>query len=107
MAGEFRYDLADVVVEKIVTDFSPGKIVIFGSVAGREAEWDGDVDIPLVMKTDDDRMARTLKVMKSVGGIQVPKDTVAITPEEFQDGEGRRVRIHERDRETGCVAYEV
>jgi predicted nucleotidyltransferase len=71
-------------VERIVTQFHPEKIILFGSHARGEANADSDVDLLIVMSVEGSKRAKQLEIRAAVHDIHVPKDIIVSRPEEFQ-----------------------
>jgi predicted nucleotidyltransferase len=71
-------------VRRIVTEFDPDKIILFGSHARGEAGPDSDVDLLIVMPVKGSKRAKQLAIRAAVHDVQIPKDIVVSRPEEFQ-----------------------
>jgi predicted nucleotidyltransferase len=72
------------IVDKIVNNFNPDKIILFGSYAYGHPTADSDMDIMIVMDTDEKPHKRAVSVRKVLKGIGIPKDIIVKTPEEFE-----------------------
>jgi predicted nucleotidyltransferase len=72
------------IVEKITDNFNPQKIILFGSYAYGHPTADSDMDIMIVMDTDEKPHKRAVSVRKILKGIGMPKDIIVKTPEEFE-----------------------
>lgn len=103
----FDYSLVERIVERIVDGFSPQMIIIFGSVAAHTAGSDSDVDILVVMETDDDTIMRGVPVRMAVHDISVDKDIIVITPDEYIAGKDDEYSFINEIVKTGYVAYEA
>jgi predicted nucleotidyltransferase len=71
-------------VERIVTQFQPEKIILFGSHARGEGTADSDVDLLIVMSVEGSKRAKQLEIRAAVHDVRVPKDIIVSRPEEFQ-----------------------
>ena len=71
-------------VRRIVSQFHPEKIILFGSHARGDAAPDSDVDLLVVMPFDGSKREKQLEVRLALRGIPIAKDIVVATPEEFQ-----------------------
>ena len=69
----FRYDLVQETVDTIVREFNPKKIIIFGSVAKGTADDHSDLDILVVMDTDERYYRRLSKIHKSFCKVRTRK----------------------------------
>ena len=103
----FPYELVDDVVDRIVTDFSPRMIVVFGSVARHEATEDSDLDILVVMETDLDLLHRGTDIRRALRGIMIPMDIVVVTPEEFEEQKDDPFEFVHEIMNAGIVVYEA
>jgi predicted nucleotidyltransferase len=71
-------------VSRIVTQFNPEKIILFGSHARGEGKADSDVDLLIVMPVEGSKRAKQLEIRAAVRDVRVPKDIIISRPEEFQ-----------------------
>ena len=72
-------------VERIVQAFNPEKIILFGSHAREEATERSDLDILVVMDSNESRAKRSGQVRRLVRPRDFDLDIVVYTPEEFQE----------------------
>jgi predicted nucleotidyltransferase len=72
------------VVQKIVDEFNPEKIILFGSYAYGKPNIDSDVDMLVVMESDERPAPRTSRVIRAVHGKTFPMDLLVRTPAEIQ-----------------------
>lgn len=70
-------------VERIVAQFDPDQIILFGSHARGDAGPDSDVDLLVVVPVMGSRREKAIEIGVALHGIRVPKDIVVTTPEEF------------------------
>ena len=71
-------------VQRIVERFSPAKIFLFGSYANGTARPDSDVDLLIVMQVRGSRHKMAVKIGVALHDIEVAKDVIVVTPEEFE-----------------------
>lgn len=71
-------------VSRIVRQFQPEKIILFGSHARGQALPDSDVDLLIVMPVTGSKRQKAVKIGVALHDIPIPKDLVVVTPEEFQ-----------------------
>lgn len=93
-------------VRRIVSQFNPDKIILFGSHARGEAGPDSDVDLLIVIPPHGSKRERVIKLYGLLAGMGVPKDVIVVTPEEFEayrDAPGTVIRTA---RQEGKVLYE-
>ena len=71
-------------VERIVRQFMPDKIILFGSHARGSAGPDSDVDLLIVMPVTGSKREKAVEIGVALHDIRVPKDLIVVTPEEFE-----------------------
>jgi len=71
-------------VERIVKQFQPERIILFGSRARGEGGADSDVDLLVVMPVEGSKREKAIEIGVALHGIRVPKDIIVTTPEEFE-----------------------
>jgi predicted nucleotidyltransferase len=71
-------------VELIVAQFQPEKIILFGSHARGDDTADSDVDLLIVMPVEGSKRAKQLEIRAAVHNVRIPKDILVSRPEEFQ-----------------------
>ena len=70
-------------VRRIVTNWNPDQIILFGSHARGEAGTDSDVDLLVVVPLNRDRRMIRLGIRRALSGIGLPKDVVVVSPQEM------------------------
>ncbi len=95
----------DAVVQKIVQEFNPEKVILFGSYAYGKPNADSDVDLLVVMESE--RPARrAIRVVKQLLDVPFPMDVLVRTPQETR----QRLQINDcfmrEIVEQGQVLYE-
>jgi predicted nucleotidyltransferase len=71
-------------VRRIVEQFAPEKIILFGSHARGDADPDSDVDLLIVMPIKGSKRDRTIEIRKALAGMGLAKDVIVATPEEIE-----------------------
>jgi predicted nucleotidyltransferase len=71
-------------VNRIVKEFRPERIILFGSHARDEGTPDGDVDLLVVMRVEGSRREKQVEVRTALHDIPVPMDIIITTPEDFE-----------------------
>ncbi|WP_218252137.1 nucleotidyltransferase domain-containing protein [Candidatus Magnetobacterium casense] len=82
-----RMDIEALLMEitrRIATMFDPERIILFGSYAGGTATSDSDIDLMIVMRTSEMPHKRAVSIRRILRDIDIPKDIVVRTPEEFE-----------------------
>ena len=78
-----RKKMISEMVNRIVENFDPEKIILFGSHARGEAGPDSDVDLLVVMPVQGSKREKQLEIRALLHGIQLAKDIVVSRPEDF------------------------
>ena len=71
-------------VKRIVTQFQPDNIILFGSHARGEAGLDSDVDLLIVMPVSGSKREKAIEIAVALHDIPVAKDVIVVTPDDFQ-----------------------
>lgn len=70
-------------VRRIVEQFHPEKIILFGSYARGTAGPDSDVDLLVVMNVQGSRRQKATEIDLSLADRRIPLDLLVVTPEQF------------------------
>lgn len=70
-------------VKRIVKEFDPEQIILFGSRARGDAGPDSDVDLLVVMDIDGPKLEKCLEIRGALRDFLVPLDILVTSPEEF------------------------
>ncbi|OGZ83903.1 MAG: hypothetical protein A2599_01375 [Candidatus Staskawiczbacteria bacterium RIFOXYD1_FULL_39_28] len=77
-----RIKIAEI-TKRIVEEYDPEKVILFGSFAWGEPGPDSDVDLLIVKNTTDDFFERGIAVRRIIDGV-LPVDILVRTPEEIK-----------------------
>ena len=72
------------IVNRIVSQFHPERIILFGSHARGTAGPDSDLDILVVMPVTGSRRQTQLQIRNVLHDIRFPKDILVSDPKEFE-----------------------
>lgn len=102
----FDYDKVNVVVKRIVDEVSPKMIVVFGSVARREAKKDSDLDL-LVVLDDDDVVDKEIysQISKLFIGLKLDFDLIVMANRDFEHYRNNKQSFTNQIVTTGEVVY--
>lgn len=78
-------EITQEIVDTIVQAVNPEKIVVFGSCAREDKQWDSDLDLLVVMHSDLPFVDRALKIRNLFKQVPCPMDIVVYTPKEVED----------------------
>jgi predicted nucleotidyltransferase len=76
-------DYIQVMTERIVRDYDPVKIILFGSHARGEAGPESDIDLLVVLPEVANKRQAAVAIRRAFTDLPVPKDIVVTTPEEI------------------------
>lgn len=94
------------VVDRIVRNFHPVKIILFGSYALGNATPDSDLDLLVVLPKVEHKRKAAIAVLRVLNGLPISKDVIVTTPQEIEE---RRKAVGDIIRpalEEGKVIYE-
>lgn len=77
------------IVEKIVKEYQPEKIILFGSWAWGNPGPDSDIDLFIVKESEEDPIERMRQVHRILFGVNAAVDVLVYTPEQTN----RRLRM--------------
>ena len=72
------------ITEKIVKEYQPEKIILFGSWAWGEPGPDSDADLLIVARSSKPRLERELKLNAILYPREIPLDILVYTPDELE-----------------------
>ncbi len=91
---------------RIVRQFRPDKIILFGSHARGDAGTDSDVDLLVVMPVKGSKRETRIAIGVALCDFGVPLDIVLSTPQEFRSRQGIPGTIERPAAREGKVLYE-
>ena len=103
-AADWR--LVDEAVRRIVQAVAPEKVVLFGSRARGDARADSDVDLLVIVQSEEPRYRRAAPLYGLLSDILIQMDILVYSPEEVEEWrEVRQAFVTTAVRE-GTVLYE-
>ena len=72
------------IAQQIVERFRPQKVILFGSYAQGKPTEDSDVDLLVILKTDEKPVHTAARISASIDH-PFPLDVLVMGPEEFED----------------------
>ncbi len=73
------------IAQKIVKEFKPEKIILFGSWAWGNPGPDSDIDLLIVKDSNKKRIERQIEIRKSLPDSNLPMDILVYTPSEIDE----------------------
>jgi len=78
-------ELIQTMTGRIVSSFSPERVILFGSRARGTANPNSDVDLLIVMKKVRDKRSTSIQIRQVLADLPIAKDVFVTTPEEIRD----------------------
>ena len=94
------------IVDRIVTRFSPRKVILFGSYANGAPDRDSDIDLLVIMDTSLRPVDQAVEIRQFVRA-PFPFDLLVRTPEQVQERLDLGDDFFRDVTETGLVVYEA
>ncbi|MCS6897579.1 MAG: nucleotidyltransferase domain-containing protein [Nitrospira sp.] len=93
-------------VRRIVSQFNPDKIILFGSHARGQAGPDSDVDLLVVMPVEGSRRRKATEIDGTLADRTIPLDLIVVTPEEFEQARDQIGSVLRPAALEGLVLYD-
>jgi len=93
------------IVDRIVRNYDPDKIILFGSYAQDTPNENSDVDLLIVKDSELPRHKRGREVRKLLYGILVPMDIIVFTNKEIEEERNLKFSFVYEVLKTGKVLY--
>lgn len=77
-------ELISVMVDRIVKQFQPNRIILFGSQARGDTDESSDVDLMVVLDHIPNKHRTAVEIGSSLRDVPISKDIVVVTPEEIE-----------------------
>ncbi|MCI0616306.1 nucleotidyltransferase domain-containing protein, partial [bacterium] len=94
------------VTKRIVENYKPEKVILFGSYAKGNPTVDSDLDLLVIKNSHLPRYKRGSEIRKHLRGMKIPIDLVVYTNEEIAKWQGVKMAFITTAIETGVVLYE-
>ena len=102
----FYYGVVETIVKRIISEFEPEKVILFGSVASHTADEYSDVDLLVVMDTNRESFYRSIPIDIALRDITIDKDIIVMTPEEFEKRKDDGYSFVNEIVRTGHIIYD-
>jgi len=71
-------------IERIVQQFDPVRIILFGSRARGAGRPDSDYDLLVILSKVEDNRRAVVAILRALNGVPASKDIVVATPDEIR-----------------------
>lgn len=99
-------ELKNEIVEQITSSINPLKIYLFGSYAYGTPDMDSDLDLAVIMNEVASKHKESVKLYKLLRGINLPKDIIVTSLEEFDFYKNEPGSVFKTINEKGVVLYD-
>jgi predicted nucleotidyltransferase len=93
------------VVNQIINNIHPDKIILFGSYAEGTPSEDSDLDLLIIQDTTLAKPKRGREIRKYLRGMKIPLDLVVYTPREIREWQDTKSAFITQIMERGKVLY--
>lgn len=98
-------DIIQEIKSRIVSGVHPEKIILFGSYAYGILTKDSDLDLLIILLTDEPMHRRVTKIRKLLQDIRIPKDIIVYTPQEVEKWKNASAAFITSIMKNGKVIY--
>ncbi len=98
-------DFIPIMTERIVRDFNPLQIILFGSQARGDADRDSDIDLLVVFGELTDKRKIAIAIDRALSDLPVAKDIIVSTPEELERSRTRIGSVLRYAQQEGKVLW--
>jgi predicted nucleotidyltransferase len=99
-------NILNTVRDRLIEGFQPQKIVIFGSAARGQNDAHSDLDILVICPFTGSRRQLMVQMDRSLGGLELARDILILTPEEFDRDKNIPGTIARPAWKEGIVLYD-
>ncbi len=94
-----------IMTERIVRDFDPLQIILFGSQARGDADRDSDIDLLVIFSELTDKRKTAIDIGRALADLPVAKDIIVSTPKELERGRPRIGSVLRYAQQEGKVLW--
>ena len=94
------------ITRRLVAEFQPEQVILFGSHAWGEPTPDSDLDLMVIVSESDERpVARAMRGYRCLNDLNVAKDILVRTRQEFDRYRHLRASLSHQIAEKGKILY--
>ncbi len=100
-------EFISIMTDRIIRDFDPLQIILFGSQARGDADRHSDIDLLIVFEklADKDKRKTAVDIRVALADLPVAKDIVVTTPEELERNRTRIGSVLRYAQQEGKILY--
>ncbi|MFH1114529.1 MAG: nucleotidyltransferase domain-containing protein [Pseudomonadota bacterium] len=99
-------EVLDEVIRRVVPQFHPKRIILFGSYAGGQPGPDSDLDLLIVMDVEGSLRRKANEIDMLLADRNIPMDLIVMTPEQYERQKNISGSIARQVEREGKVIYE-
>lgn len=100
-------EMLQTITMRLVNEFQPERIILFGSYAWGKPTEDSDLDIMVIVPDSNlPPVQRSIKAHRCLRGIHIPKDVLVKTSFEFEKLSYVHASLEAQVKEQGKIIYE-
>ena len=77
-------EILRIATERLVREFQPRRVILFGSHARGTADAHSDIDLLVLCPVSGSRRALMVAMDRALSGLGFARDVIVLTPEEFE-----------------------
>ncbi|MCH8988809.1 MAG: nucleotidyltransferase domain-containing protein [Chloroflexi bacterium] len=107
MANKPNKNTVKNIVDSLVAQFSPQKVILFGSGVAGSGDAQSDIDLLIIKETDESFFNRLADARRAVAGTHngIPLDLLVLTPQELKERLDRGDQFIKDITEKGRLLY--
>lgn len=107
MADNLKKNTVKDIVDSLVEEFSPQKVILFGSRVADSGDAQSDIDLLIIKETDESFFNRLADARRAVAGTHngIPLDLLVLTPQELKERLDRGDQFIKDITENGRLLY--
>lgn len=99
-------EVLEEVKSRLIKTYDPLSIYLFGSYAWGMPTEESDLDLLIIVDASDERpIKRSLKGYKALWGLDISKDIMVYTKDEFEQASKKEMSLSHKIRSMGKVIY--
>ncbi|MBI5778620.1 MAG: nucleotidyltransferase domain-containing protein [Planctomycetes bacterium] len=99
--------LIEEIIERILTETQPERIIIFGSAATGKMTRDSDIDLLVLKSAPGNPRKESVRLRQALRGLDYPFDIIVMATERFEESKGVIGGIAYPAHKYGKVIYEA
>lgn len=101
------YEMIEKASDLLAQVAKPERIILFGSHAREDARFDSDIDILVIEREVDDRIAEMVRLNRELAPLRLPVDLLVVDQDMFDQWSDTPGNVYYRAKREGKVLYEA